>query len=118
MGYFSNGCEGGDYEERYCNQCVHQYGIDGETPCAVWTSHLMCNYEESNNPSSILHMLIPLSKDGMSNEECEMFLAKHKPLHRCEFCGEIPLTESEKKHIGELENKVAEMNDYYLPAWK
>lgn len=76
MGYFSNGCEGADYEHRYCNQCVHQYGIDGETPCAVWTAHLSHNYDECNNPQSILHMLIPRSKDMMSNGECKMFLDK------------------------------------------
>lgn len=79
MGYFSNGCEGGDYEERYCNQCVHQYGVDGQTPCAVWTAHLMCNYEECNKPESILHMLIPRSKDQMGNGACKMFHPKENP---------------------------------------
>jgi len=73
MGYFSNGCEGGDYEHHYCNQCVHQNGADGETLCAVWMAHLLCNYGECNNPKSILHMLIPRSKDGLGNGKCKMF---------------------------------------------
>lgn len=67
MGYFSNGSEGMGYAERYCSRCVHEEG------CVVWTAHLLRNYDECNNEKSILHMLIPRSRDGLSNEKCRMF---------------------------------------------
>jgi hypothetical protein len=70
MGYFSNGSEGADYEAQWCDRCLHQ-----ET-CAVWLAHLVSNYKECNNPNSILHMLIPQSADGLSNERCRMFVDK------------------------------------------
>lgn len=67
MGYFSNGSEGMDYQDRYCSRCVH---CDG---CPVWGAHLAFSYKECNNPDSILHMLIPRRKDGLGNERCRMF---------------------------------------------
>ena len=76
MGYFSNGTEGDIYEAEYCDNCVHQNGADGESPCVIWTAHLLLNYEECNNKDSILHMLIPRSKDGPWNERCQMFWRK------------------------------------------
>lgn len=69
MGYFSNGSEGMDYELNYCDKCVHQ-----NPHCAVWEAHVLRNYEDCNRPESILHMLIPRSKDGLSNEQCRMFI--------------------------------------------
>lgn len=39
MGYFSNGTQGMDYQERYCSRCVH----DGK--CAVWFAHMHHNYD-------------------------------------------------------------------------
>lgn len=68
MGYFSNGSEGMDYEERYCAHCLHYEG------CPVWLAHMIHNYDECNNEGSILHMLIPRSKDGLGNERCAMFV--------------------------------------------
>ena len=68
MGYFSNGTEGEMYEERYCANCAHQDG------CTVWLAHMVHNYDECNNPESILHLLIPRSKDNVGNEQCTMFL--------------------------------------------
>jgi hypothetical protein len=76
MGYFSNGTEGTDYEARYCDRCLHQDGKDGKGGCAVWLAHVLGNYDECNKEDSILHLLIPLSKDKLSNEECEMFVEK------------------------------------------
>lgn len=73
MGYFSNGCEGMSYEARYCDRCVHQERANG---CAVWDAHLLANYDECNNPDSVLHVLIPRSANGLSNGECRMFIAK------------------------------------------
>lgn len=68
MGYFSNGTEGMSYEEHYCCRCLHQDG------CTVWLAHMLHNYKECNNENSILHLLIPLSKGGLDNEQCTMFL--------------------------------------------
>lgn len=73
MGYFSNGTEGMVYEERFCSRCVHRDGKDGQSGCALWLAHTLHNYEECNKKDSILHLLIPRSKDGLRNEECEMF---------------------------------------------
>ena len=70
MGYFSNGTEGMMYEEDFCDRCEHQDG------CAVWFAHSLYNYDECNNEKSILHLLIPRSKDGLENEQCRMFLEK------------------------------------------
>jgi len=71
MGYFSNGSEGMDFEARYCDKCVHQ-----EDGCAVWLAHLEHNYDECNNPDSILHILIPRSKEHLGNDQCKMFIQK------------------------------------------
>lgn len=76
MGYFSNGTEGMDYEAHYCERCVHQGPEDGPG-CAVWLAHLLHNYDECNNPDSILHLLIPY-EDGHSGE-CKMFHEKKAP---------------------------------------
>lgn len=40
MGYFSNGTEGADYEEKYCNHCVHQLEDYG---CPCWNAHYFWN---------------------------------------------------------------------------
>ena len=76
MGYFSGGIEGEMYVERYCERCIHRDGPDGQSSCAVWDAHLLANYAECENPDSILHMLIPMSADGLSNEQCLMFHEK------------------------------------------
>lgn len=73
MGYFSNGTEGMMYEQRFCDHCIHQKPDDGG--CAVMLAHLLHNYDECNKPDSILHLLIPRSKDGIGNEQCAMFHA-------------------------------------------
>lgn len=74
MGYFPNGTASMDYEERYCSRCAHHDGPDGESGCAIWLAHLIHNYDECNNKDSILHLLIPLSEDGLGNEQCELFI--------------------------------------------
>ena len=75
MAYFSNGCEGEGYRERYCYQCQnHRDKGDGRGEgCAVWDAHLLFNHEEHKNPKSILHVLIP-RKEGGGNAECSMYL--------------------------------------------
>jgi hypothetical protein len=67
MAYFPNGSAGAEYEQRYCARCVHEQG------CAVWLAHMLHNYRDCNDKDSILHILIPLSEDGLGNEECRMF---------------------------------------------
>lgn len=76
MGYFSNGTEGESYEAQYCSKCAHQNGPDGNSGCTVWMAHLLHNYDECNNPDSILHMLIPRSQDDLWNEKCTMFISR------------------------------------------
>ncbi|KKN60891.1 hypothetical protein LCGC14_0527620 [marine sediment metagenome] len=73
MGYFSNGEEGDRYDIEYCSKCVHAPDIEKGKDCAVLEAHSIYNYDECNNPDSILHILIP--RDGIYNEQCRMFLA-------------------------------------------
>ena len=68
MGYFSNGTEGEMYQDTYCAKCIHEKG------CPVWGLHLLHNYDECNKPDSFLHLLIPRSETGLSNEQCSMFV--------------------------------------------
>ena len=70
MAYFSNGTEGELYEARYCRRCVHDINQD----CPIILLHLMRNYEDCNNPDSILHVLIP--RNGIENAKCRMFWPK------------------------------------------
>jgi hypothetical protein len=67
MAYWSTGTAGMDYEERYCVRCVHQDG------CTVMLAHNLYNYRDCDDESSILHILIPRSKDTLDNEQCTMF---------------------------------------------
>lgn len=101
MGYFSNGTEGEAYIEAYCDHCLHNcnglpvrqadldqsgYQEDGRgvsepnemRGCPVWFAHLMSNYEEANNPDSVLDLLIPRSKEGLGNEKCLMFVDRRQ----------------------------------------
>ena len=76
MGYFSNGSEGMDYEERYCKRCIH-YGPEEGPGCPIWFAHLLYAYEECNstsNAKTMLDMLIPRTADGLDNEQCVMFV--------------------------------------------
>lgn len=75
MGYFANGSEGCAYEAAYCDRCVHLAGEDG---CPCLDAHLAWNYEECNKPDSILHKMIPLTEDGLNNEQC-IFFREKKP---------------------------------------
>jgi len=70
MGYFSNGTEGEMYQNRWCDNCIH----NKEDNCRVWFAHQLYNYDECNNDKSILPLLIPRTKDGLDNEQCLMFV--------------------------------------------
>ena len=76
MGYFSNGTEGDMYQESWCERCLNS-DMEEAPGCAVWDAHLMANYDECNNPDSILHWLIP--RNGVINEKCNMFREEVKP---------------------------------------
>jgi hypothetical protein len=73
MGYFSNGSEEQDYQNRYCEKCTHW---TEERGCPCWLAHELWNSEECNNDESLLHKMIPISKDGLSNERCFSFEQK------------------------------------------
>ena len=73
MGYFSNGEEGERYERELCSRCAHYSHYLKTEECAVLDAHLIHNYDECNNKDSILHILIPIDKEG-HNEKCRMFI--------------------------------------------
>lgn len=73
MGYFSNGREGLAYEAAFCDRCVHMHP---EHSCPCWDIHMLENYHECNNPDSVLHKMIPQTKDGLGNEQCNFFTEK------------------------------------------
>ena len=73
MGCFSNGSEGRSYEAYYCARCVH---MSADYGCPCWDAHQLWNYEECNNPDSILHKMIPRTADGLRNEQCLFFREK------------------------------------------
>jgi len=67
MAYFSNGTEGLDYREKWCERCIHY------PECQVWWVHLVYNYEPKNSIGRhILDMLIPIDDDGFP-DKCKMF---------------------------------------------
>lgn len=71
MGYFSNGTEGMDYQERYCSKCWH----DRDERCPIWMLHMTYPYKRDPETEVILNALIPLSKDGLNNEQCTQFVS-------------------------------------------
>lgn len=75
MGYFSNGSEGMDYQERYCLRCVNEEVLDGG--CPVWDAHLLFNYRQHDDEeiASVLDRFIP--RDGVVNKECTMFVERN-----------------------------------------
>ncbi len=81
MAYFSNGTEGMQYQEKYCDKCVNMRDKgDGRGPgCAVWDLHVFYAYDECNgtgNAKAMLDQLIPMNKETHFAEECSMFLPK------------------------------------------
>ena len=69
MAYFPNGTSGEIFQNRQCSKCVHGQSAD----CAVWTAHLLHNYEKDKRP--VLDILIPMDADGIYPLDCEMFIA-------------------------------------------
>jgi hypothetical protein len=73
MGYFSNGTEGMCYEEQYCSKCLHQGPPDGPG-CTVWLLHMLGNYDNPDDDTTPLNILIPRTEDGLGNKQCTMYL--------------------------------------------
>jgi len=86
MGYFSNACEGSEYEERWCRRCKHGETYEGQS-CPVLQLHFVWNYAQfdrrglearpGTKAAQIregLSIFIPRSDDGLDNEQCKMFL--------------------------------------------
>ena len=74
MAYFSNGTEGEYYQEKFCDRCVHNGGVDDG--CPVMGLHLMWNYDavgtdKTATKAYALEMLWP--RDGVHNGDCKMF---------------------------------------------
>lgn len=78
MAYFATGTEGAAYQERYCLKCRHWCARrDGDPEsCPVWEAHFIYNYDECENPDSILHKMIPV--EGTKNLQC-IFFEKEAP---------------------------------------
>lgn len=81
MAYFPNGTSGHDYEERYCNNCVHS-PEDLSDICPIWEAHFMWNYDQLKKGKTgrvikeVLDMLIPSDKEGFP-EECKLFTPRN-----------------------------------------
>ena len=72
MGYFSNSDEGTAFENRWCSRCVHEER--NGTGCHVMLTHLLWAYGATPEQKAILDCLIPRAKDGLSNNQCTMFI--------------------------------------------
>lgn len=74
MGYFPNGTSARAYQERYCEQCLHDVNRD----CTVWLAHLIteyCNKDgETSEAGDVLNLLIPETDDGIGCKQCKMFV--------------------------------------------
>ena len=84
MGYFANGAEGMDYEEQYCDKCIHAPDYTNHlVDCPILTLHSMWNYEQHNDTPEgklknlVLTELIPYDKKGF-NRQCNMFVRREK----------------------------------------
>jgi hypothetical protein len=77
MGYFSSGTEGMDYEARYCERCANFRKTDADVEsCPILELHMMWNYDSCDDETKreALNAFIPMTKDGVFNEACRMFL--------------------------------------------
>lgn len=80
MGYFSNGSEGSDFEQHFCENCANMPESEN-AGCPVWGAHLFFAYElcnEEKHPGKVmLDMLIERTDGGLGNR-CVMFLDKRR----------------------------------------
>ena len=75
MGYFSNGSEGMDYEERWCDRCANRRSGQ-RVECPILSMHSLWNYDACKDKEKdwALQLFIPRTKDGLGNEQCRMFV--------------------------------------------
>jgi len=69
MGYFPNGTSHEIWAQENCNKCFL-----GGRQCPIELAHLLYNYEQCKDEKSILHLLIPMTEDGLCNESCGCFI--------------------------------------------
>ena len=83
MGYFSNGSEGFDYQERYCIRCLNwRDNGTGSEGCPIMDLHAMWNYEAiGKNADKTKAMALShfIAREGIENKECTMFQIKLLP---------------------------------------
>lgn len=96
MAYFSNGTEGMDYESRYCDNCRHMYGENGDPyACSVLELHYEFNYAQCGKGKTakaiakVLNTLIPRDDRGFA-KQCTLFTDKNE------------VTDEEAKYLEEL----------------
>ncbi len=75
MAYFANGDAQEDYEERWCDRCVHGPTPERDEGCAIMLVHLAYNYQALDEPEiqAILDTLIPTQ--GLEPAQCRLFRA-------------------------------------------
>ena len=71
MGYFSNGSEFCDWQERNCFRCAHW---SYERGCPVAGVHFAYAHTNYQTIREIMHALIPERADGLANEQCNMLI--------------------------------------------
>lgn len=84
MGYFSNGTEGYDFEERYCQHCVNMPERD-DRGCPVWLAHLIYAYElcnEKKHPGKVILDILIEPGDDKRGQRCAMFVDKRRATPR------------------------------------
>lgn len=72
MAYFPNGTSGQMYQEKYCDNCIH----DKKNDCPILLLHLLWNYEQQEDETKrrTLEAFIPSTEDGLGAEKCKMFV--------------------------------------------
>jgi len=89
MGYFANGTEGMEYEDRYCCRCINYRSTEeiNQRGCPVLDLHSLWNYEACSDPikKSALDSLIPRDERGF-NKQCRMFIPEDSDI-KWEICG-------------------------------
>lgn len=107
MGYFSNGTEGMDYEERFCSRCVNwrDNGDGRGYGCPIIDLHSLWNYDAVGEKADkaktqALNHFIP--RTGLYNDQCVMFQeAKPETFKYCSKC-ENPSNSTIEKIEGNL----------------
>ena len=89
MGYFSNGSEGDEYDEKYCSRCTHAPRFKNDemiSDCPILALHSLWNYDQELDDVDLneevgchvmrmaLDAFIELSADGLTNKQCKMFV--------------------------------------------